>query len=159
LNLLFPAEHVVSGWTERINPLPVELEHAGHPPPALDPDYYTHAGAALNDRGDPQGAINFLDTAIQLDPGAAAAYLDRAVSYYKLGRLPQARADADRAVQLRPGFFEAFFNRAVIRDALGDLRGAGDDMAAALRLAPPDWPQRAQAEAAARAFRDRAGRP
>ncbi len=159
LNLLFPAEHVVAGWTERINPLPVELEHARHPPPALDPDYYTHAGAALNDRGDPRGAIDFLDTAIQLDANDAVAYLDRAVSYYRLGLLPQARADADRAVELRPGFFEALYNRAVIRDALGDVRGAADDMAAALQLAPAAWPLRAQAEAAARTFRPRAGPP
>ena len=159
LNLLFPAKHVVAGWTEEIHAFPVELEHARHPPPALDPEYYTHAAAALNDRGDPRGALEYLAAALQLDPGDAAAYVDRAVSYYRLGRLPEARADADHAVQLRSGFFEALYNRAIIRAAMGDFRGAGDDMAAALPLAPAAWPARAQAEALLAAWRARTGGP
>ena len=159
LNLLFPAEHVVGSWTEEIHPLTVELEHARHPPPALDPDYYTHAAAELNDRGDPRRAIELLDVALQLNPGAAAAYADRAVSYYKLGRLNEARADADHAVQLRPGFFEALYNRAVIRAGAGDFRGAADDLAAALRVAPPGWLGQMSAEALLSSWRARAGAP
>jgi tetratricopeptide (TPR) repeat protein len=155
LNLLFPAEHVVGSWTEEIHPLTVELEHARHPPPALDPDYYTHAAAALNDGGDPRRAIELLDIALQLDPGDAAAYVNRAVSYYKLGRLNEARADADQAVQLRPGFFEALYNRAIIRAGTGDFHGAGDDLAAALRVAPAGWPGRSAAAALLASWRAR----
>jgi tetratricopeptide (TPR) repeat protein len=146
LNLLFPAKHVVSSWTEDISPLPVELDHARHPPPALDPDYYTHAGAALNRGGDPRGALAQLDAALRLDPANAAAYSNRAVSNYRLGRLPEAQADADRAVRLRPELWEARYNRAIIRAAAGNLDGARDDLAAVLRLAPAEWPARAAAE-------------
>jgi len=146
LNLVFPAKHVVSSWTEAISPLPVELDHARHPPPALDPDYYTHAGAALNDRGDPRGALELLDAALRLAPDQAEARADRAVALFKLGRLPEARAEADRAVALRPAFFEALYNRAIIRAAEADLAGARGDLEAALRLAPANWSGRAQAD-------------
>jgi tetratricopeptide (TPR) repeat protein len=146
LNLIFPARHVVSSWTEAISPLPVEIDHARHPPAALDPDYSTRAGAALNDRGDPRGALEFLDAALRLAPDQAEAHADRAVALFKLGRLPDARAAADRAVALRPAFFEALYNRAIIRAAQGDFAGARADLDAALRLAPAGWPPRAQAE-------------
>jgi tetratricopeptide (TPR) repeat protein len=144
LNLVFPARHVVSSWTETISPLPIELDHARHPPPALDPDYYTHEGAALNDRGDPRGALELLDAALRLDPDRPEAHADRAVALFKLGRLPEAREDADRAVELRPAFFEALYNRAIIRASQGDFAGARGDLDAALRLAPAEWPLRAR---------------
>jgi len=159
LNLMVPAEHVVASWTEPIRPFPVEIDHARHPPPALDPLYYIQAAAALNDRGDARGAIDYLDVALQLDPRQAAAYAHRAVAYYRRGRLERARADADRAVALRPGFPEALYNRAIIRAGGHDFAGARADLEAALRAAPAAWPARAQAESLAAAWRDRAAAP
>jgi len=157
LNLIFPAEHVVASWTEPIHAFPVEVEHARHPPPALDPAYYTGAAAALNDQGDPRGALDLLDVALRLDPKDPAAYSNRAVSCYKLGRLAEALAAADRAIELRPGFLEALYNRGIIRAAAGDFRGARDDLESALRVAPGSWAARAQAEAQLAAWRARAG--
>ncbi len=153
LNLLFPAEHVVSNWTEPISPFPVELDHARHPPPALDPDYYVHAALVYNEQGNPQAALGLLDAAISLDGQDAAAFANRAVSHYKLGRLAEARADADQAVRLQPHLTEALYNRGMVRAAQGDWAGALDDVSAALREAPADWPARPAAAAEAALLR------
>ncbi len=123
LNLIFPARHVVSNWTEQIFPFPVEIERARHPPPVLDSDYFKYSnGAATN---------------------------------YKLGRLGDALADADRAVLLHPEFPDARYNRGVIRAASGDDAGAAADVAEALRMAPQNWAGREQAEAFLAALRAR----
>jgi hypothetical protein len=153
LNLLFPAEHVVSNWTEPINAFPVELDHARHPPPVLDPDYYVHAAVVYNEQGNPQAALGLLDAAVSLDRRDAAAWANRAVAHYKLRRLAEARADADEAVRLEPRLTEALYNRGMVRAAQGDMAGALDDVGAALRTAPADWPARPQAEAEAALLR------
>ena len=96
---------------------------------------------------------------MRLAPDNAEAYADRAVANFKLGRPPEALADANRAVQLRPASFEALYNRAIIRAAAGDFLGAREDMTEVLRLAPADWPERPPAEALLAAWRARPAAP
>ncbi|HVW22184.1 MAG TPA: tetratricopeptide repeat protein [Opitutaceae bacterium] len=155
LNLGFPAEHVVTGWTEPVRPLPAELELARHPPPALDPVVYTEQGGLLNARRDYAGALEQLDIALRLDPGFAPAHSNRAFSLYELGRRQEARAEADRAVALDPHFAAAWLNRGLMREAAGDRSGALGDLERAVREAPADWPQRREAEAEAARLRGR----
>ncbi len=162
LNLLFPAKHVVSSWTEAISPLPVELGHARHPPAALDPEYYTHAGAALNRRGEPRGALEFLDVAVRLAPDDAEAYADRAMANFKLGRPPEVpwrtptRAPCSCA---RPPSRRSIIGRSSARPRRRFFRGAGEDMTEVLRLAPASGAGAPAAEALLAVWRARPAAP
>jgi tetratricopeptide (TPR) repeat protein len=59
-------------------------------------------GVALFLNGDPPGARPYLERARQLDPGSASARLNLAAVYAELGRVSEARIEAQEALRLDP---------------------------------------------------------
>ncbi|MEE1755788.1 hypothetical protein PUR26_25650 [Streptomyces sp. SP18CS02] len=100
---------------------------------------------AYHDAGRPREARRELDRAIEADPSAGWAYLQRAWMNRTAGRLSAALADADRCVELGHGVTWASRERALIHlyrgrpdEALAELgtyaQDGEDDRAAALQL-------------------------
>lgn len=105
---------------------------------------------ALNNRGmfawlqhDPSAGLRDLDEALQLDPRATVAYLNRLQILAEAGETDRALADVERVLELTPDSPFAYYYRARIHFELGDLEQAHSD--AALVFATDerervDWP-------------------
>src|SRR3546814_13378359 len=75
--------------------------------------------------------------AVELGNNAAAVLDSRAMVFFRLGRLDEARADLDAALQLSPGMPASLYMRGIIR-ARGDAKVVA---LAALALARPQTGQ------------------
>ena len=64
-----------------------------------DPDSYRRRGVVSYRLGDIDGAITGFDQAIRLDPGFAAAYIDRGIAFYRLNERARAFADIEHALR------------------------------------------------------------
>src|ERR1044072_1370610 len=84
--------------------------------------------------GDFDGAIEDYNQALEIRPGLASAYLNRAAALRAQGDLEAAVKDLDRAIALKKDFFEAFSNRGSMRLDLKDTSGALSDLNRALEL-------------------------
>ena len=102
---------------------------------------HQNLGVALDDRGDPAGALFHFDAAIRLNPRFAEAWWARANVRAAHGNLPGALDDYAEAVRLDPAVPKYWLNRAL---ALGDA-GRWDDTLAALTEAIRLDPQFAEA--------------
>ncbi|HEX3315643.1 MAG TPA: tetratricopeptide repeat protein, partial [Gemmataceae bacterium] len=60
-------------------------------------------------KGDPQGAVGYLDTALQLDPKAGWVYRLRGKVHQQLGNEAKAKEDAAEAVRLKANANEIYF--------------------------------------------------
>jgi tetratricopeptide (TPR) repeat protein len=98
-------------------------------------DRNTQGVARLVDH-DYERAIADFSAAIQRDPQFPAAYHNRGLAYFQLGRVDEALADLDAELTLAPDSVDAMGLRGNIRMQRGDLDGAIADLDAALRLAP-----------------------
>ena len=76
--------------------------------------------------------------AIRRDPKCATAYYHRSLSEARLGRLPEAIADATRALDLGEPAFRTFLLRASLQAARGETAAADRDRVAAAKLEPQD---------------------
>ena len=83
---------------------------------------YWDRGSELLGKGDLQGARQCFDAAIRIDKKIWPAYLNRAVTYYDMGKYQLALQDCNVAARLQPGFFRTFIVRAVVYRALGRCR-------------------------------------
>ena len=63
---------------------------------------YVNRGAAYEQRGDADRAIQDYDRAIELEPNVADAYFTRGRAYGQKGDLNRAVQDFDRALELNP---------------------------------------------------------
>ena len=91
------------------------------------------ARARLADYG---GSLAILSAAIELDPRAPLAYVNRASTLMALGRLSEALQDADRAVSVAPGLADAHFLRGGVLAAMGEIEPGLQELRAAQRLDP-----------------------
>lgn len=73
--------------------------------------YYYNLGCKSGDNGDMTKALEFFTKAIELDPEMAIAYENRAIVYFSLGKIGEAKNDVQKAGELgkeiNPGFLEA----------------------------------------------------
>lgn len=76
-------------------------------------------------------ALKDCTRAIELSDNAAAVLDSRAMVYFRLGRLDEARADLDAALKLSPGLPASLYMRGIIRGRGDDKVGALADLALA----------------------------
>lgn len=79
-------------------------------------------------------ALADISRAIALNPGFAAAYINRAIISYQRGNFNRAVIDATRAISLRPDLAEAWNNRALAWHRLGQYDKAKLDFDQTIRL-------------------------
>ena len=81
-------------------------------------------------------AIAHFTKAIELNPGFAAAFHNRAYAYYAIDDYPRAIADYTQAIQLNPNFAAAFHSRANAYYEIADYPRAIADYTQAIQLNP-----------------------
>lgn len=97
-------------------------------------------GVLLYQRGQHTDAIERIDAALKINPGAAAAHNNRGAVLTELKRYEEAVASYGKAIALAAGYADAFYNRA---NALAELRWYEDairdyDRAVLLRANYPE---------------------
>ena len=98
-------------------------------------------GVAAGDRKDYNGAINFYNQAIELNPDYANAYLNRAWCYLKLKNFNQAVPDCDIVIRLEPKNADSYTFRCIAYAALGDLNNSFNDSNTAIQLGKENMSQ------------------
>jgi tetratricopeptide (TPR) repeat protein len=83
-------------------------------------------------------AMNDYEQALRLDPGNAAAYVNRALGLERKGEREDALKDLSEALRLNPRDVSAYHNRATIFLTEGNLNGALSDFAKVIELDPKD---------------------
>ena len=86
--------------------------------------------------GDHQGAIEWYDKALNLNPRMARAYYLRGNSYSDAGEFDQAIADYSKAIELAPEFPSGYIQRGVAHVSQGNDDLAIEDYTKAIELAP-----------------------
>jgi tetratricopeptide (TPR) repeat protein len=81
-------------------------------------------------------ALAACDLAIAKDAKNAYAYDSRGFVQFRLGNVPQARADYEAALALKPQAIASLFMRGVIKRRTGDTSGGDADIAAAMARNP-----------------------
>lgn len=99
---------------------------------------YVARGAARDEAGEHDKAINDFGVALQLDPRSAEAHLNRGIAWMTEGKWDQAIADFDAVVKLDPGISSVYANRGWAKQLRHDYAGAVADYALALKLNPRD---------------------
>lgn len=84
-------------------------------------------------------AIADCGRALELAPGYARAYANRAEAYRQKGDLERALTDGNEAVRLEGGYAWAYFVRAAVHYDRGDYGEAAADYTRAMKLAPGYW--------------------
>jgi tetratricopeptide (TPR) repeat protein len=98
---------------------------------------YASKGIAQYSAGDMDGAIASFTAALQVAPGMALLYLNRANAYLYKPNFPAAIADANKALELKvEKTDDAYTIRGTARAGLGDYNSAIADCNRALRLNP-----------------------
>ncbi|HKS17500.1 MAG TPA: tetratricopeptide repeat protein, partial [Planctomycetota bacterium] len=92
-------------------------------------------------------AIADFTKAIELQPGMAAAYLNRGAAKLAKGLPDDAIADYTKAIESDKMYVRAYVNRGNVKEAQGRLDEAIADWEKALEVAQPGWPQRAELQA------------
>ncbi|AHB49877.1 hypothetical protein W911_03185 [Hyphomicrobium nitrativorans NL23] len=95
---------------------------------------YAMRALALSLKGKLDESLPDYDRAIELDPGSAMSFNNRAWVKYKLNRLEDGLEDVERSLVLGPASPHAHDTRAHIRQALGERRPALRDYERAMRL-------------------------
>ena len=87
-------------------------------------------------QGNHREALACFDTALELNPNLADAYLNRAAVNALLEHYKAAITDCDNALKLNPDLALAYINRATAKSFLGEAEEAIDDYDAVLKLNP-----------------------
>jgi tetratricopeptide (TPR) repeat protein len=89
--------------------------------------------------GDNSAALKSYNTAMEINPGFAPAYLGRALASQSFDRQADISEDLGKALELDPSYGEARLARVAYAMQRGDLEAAQDDLEAA-ELLMPDSP-------------------
>lgn len=113
------------------------------PSPAISEtaaDWRNKANALSDGRKytDPLKAIEYLNSAIKLEPNNAETYYNRGVAYDNLGQYKQAVKDYHQAILFKPDYAEAFYNRGTVNNTIGQYQRAIEDFNEAIRFNPQD---------------------
>ena len=98
-------------------------------------DYY-QAGTDKFSQGDFQGAVQYFDQAIRMNPKMSNAYNSRGVAKFYLGQYSKAISDYNKAIEYNSKFALAFYNRANAKLSMSDYKGAIADYTKTLDLNP-----------------------
>ncbi|OWM72091.1 protein SGT1 homolog B-like [Punica granatum] len=83
-------------------------------------------------------AVDLYSQAIDLDPGNADLFVDRAQAHIKLGNYRDAISDASKAIELRPSMAKAYFRKGSACMKLGEYLTAKAALERGASLAPDD---------------------
>jgi tetratricopeptide (TPR) repeat protein len=86
----------------------------------IDPQLHSQLGSLLHLLGENSGALHHYSKAIELDPGNADHYFNRAAVQRFFGDVAGAEAGFNRAIELKPEEFEAYNARAHLRQQTRD---------------------------------------
>ena len=101
--------------------------------------YVMRAEIATRTRGDFEGGLADMDSAILLEPRYAGYFINRAYMKYNLDDYFGAMADYDYALSLEPASVEAHFNRGLLRAEVGDNNKAITDFDYVLKSNPSNF--------------------
>ncbi|GAQ79663.1 hypothetical protein KFL_000350180 [Klebsormidium nitens] len=96
------------------------------------------AGNRLFKARDVAGALKHYSRAIELQPGNAAFYGNRAMCYLQLKEYEKVVKDSSRALELDPGYTKAYYRRALARKGLGQYEAALEDLKFVQEKLPKD---------------------
>ena len=85
---------------------------------------------------DYEGAMADLDTAIEMKPDFASAYIAKAGFENEMKKYKEALADFNKAIEIDPTIFYAYNGRAETKFYLGDYEGTIDDAFTQIRIMP-----------------------
>jgi tetratricopeptide (TPR) repeat protein len=110
----------------------------GDGPTAADPQAaeWLETGAAAEERGEYQEAIQAYEQALEEAPGESQAYLGLASAYEELGDREQALVQAQRAAELAPEDAEALRVLGRLQCMTGDFAACAETLEDAIRLDP-----------------------
>lgn len=81
-------------------------------------DLYINAGFRRMEQGDYESALVYLNKAVQLEPGRAKGYYQRAILKTRKGELKSAMADLDTALLREPEFSPVYLLRAQVYEGI-----------------------------------------
>ena len=99
-------------------------------------DNLYNSGVVKQNEGDYQGAINFYDKAIEINPQYADAYSNRGLAKVYLKDYQGAIADCNKALEINPRYDSAYNNRGIAKRNLKDYQGAIADYTKAIEINP-----------------------
>jgi tetratricopeptide (TPR) repeat protein len=88
------------------------------------------------DRGENEDALLAYKTAIRIEPGATAPYVNQSIVYARLHDMTKAEASLNKALKLDPNNADAYFNSGLLKIGQGDVKTAEEDLRTALNDAP-----------------------
>jgi tetratricopeptide (TPR) repeat protein len=94
------------------------------------------AGRAAFDERNYDKAIRLFTKAIEIEPKAAFAYINRGYAWEKKGNYDKGIADLTKAIEINPMFADAYFNRAYAWYGKGDSDKAIADLTKAIEINP-----------------------
>lgn len=96
------------------------------------------AGNRLFKAKDVAGALTHYSRAIELQPGNASFYGNRAMCYLQLKEYEKVIGDASRALELDAGYTKAYYRRALARKGSGQYEAALEDLRFVQEKLPKD---------------------
>ncbi|NJK51374.1 tetratricopeptide repeat protein [Candidatus Gracilibacteria bacterium] len=118
---------------QKVEPLPTPSPTVSSVP-ETSISHFLKKGNAKADEGDYQGAIDYYDQAISLNPEYALAYNNRGFAYWNLKEYQKAISNYNKAISLNSEYALAYNNRGNAKSDLGDKQGAIADFEKAAEL-------------------------
>jgi Flp pilus assembly protein TadD len=122
-DLVVISGHITAGFGSPADPqvlefalFPIEEYHQIRPLSDISAValYYSNRGAESLLAADPPGAVGWLETAVQIEPGLLEAHVNLGVAYRRLGRLEEAENSYRTALAVDPEYATAYRNLAVM---------------------------------------------
>jgi len=101
---------------------------------------HINRGAAYDDLGQYNLAIEDYNEAMRLKPDYAEAYYNRGCVYAKLGQYQRTIENCNQSIRLKPDYVDAYFNRGSAYAELGQYKNAIDDFDKTVILQPDYLP-------------------
>jgi predicted Zn-dependent protease with MMP-like domain/Tfp pilus assembly protein PilF len=109
--------------------------------PQLEAEFAVLQGIALNQAGEPAGALAALDAALKLEPSSLEAKLERACALYELCRFDDAEGAFRQVLKQGPGEPWAHHHLGLIAERRGKRDEAERHFAEARELSPEEFPE------------------
>lgn len=97
-------------------------------------NWFERGFLALHIEDDCEGALRAFAKSLDLDPAYQRAYLNRGITYERVGNLQQAIDDYSKVIELAPGDAMVYYVRGLARKRLGMDDEAMEDLKKAARM-------------------------